>query len=193
MPLIVNYICTTHTSLTFLEDDWFGFIENLFKSMPEDLDPDRDDSAERQQALHALRCHIAVKWREVSSMPGGKSRSEIVTELEEFLKIMHQNYGSVQICPQPLGLEDEGGEGDECQSTTSIGTPASVSSSNASSKLCEFDWLFLNMSGDVWGVMKAILRAMGLCVGPNSLTSLNFNKQVCDNKEYFSSSLPWHR
>ena len=190
MPLIVNYyMCTTHTSLTFLEDDWFGFIENLSKSMPEDLDPDRDDSAERQQALHALRCHIAVKWREVSSMPGGKSRSEIVTELQEFLKIMHQNYGSVQICPQPLGLEDEGGECDECQSTTAIGTAASVSSSNASSKLCEFDSFFLNMSGDVWGVMKA----KGLCVGPNSLTSLNFNKQFCDNKGYFGSRLPWHR
>lgn len=151
---MVNYISTNHTSLTFLEDDWFGFIENLYKSMPEDLDPDRDDSAERQQALHALRSHIAGKWKEVSSMREGKSRSEIVTELQEFLKSMLQNYGSVQICPQPLELEDKWGDHDECQSTTA----ASVSSSNASSKLCEFDWRFLNISsGDVWGVMKAML------------------------------------
>ena len=134
-------------------------MEQLYQDVPDDLDPDRDESAAKYKAVCQIRRAIASKWGEMLLLAGGKARSEALQELQDFLSEMNVSYPElVQISPFPSSTDTENIEGPSTTASTSGDASQksrAVASSAADREMAKFAWRYIECDGHCWGIMKA--------------------------------------
>ena len=148
----------------------------MFDELPSDPgDEDESEASsevalERERALQALRVSVAQRWALIHQ--DESHRKDLESQMKSFLERVVLHYEPVSFCP-PRWLCDDTPSKE--RSADELDSPAS--SSPSIPEQC-FDWLFLDLDGDVWGIIQADLDEKWLS---NNLTEWSMLNNFSDS------------
>ena len=128
----------------------------MFDDLPSD--PGDEDESEafseaalqRERALQALRVSVAKRWAFIQQDAKNEShRQDLESQMISFLERVVLHYESVSFCPPKLLAPETPSRK---RSADELDSPASSSPSMTEQS---FDWLFLDLDGDVWAIIQA--------------------------------------
>ena len=125
----------------------------MFDQLPSDPgdedEPEASSEAalERERALQALRVSVAKRWAWI--FQDESRRADLQSQMLSFLERVVLHYEPVSFCC-PRWLQND--TPSKKRSLDELESPAS--SSLSIQERC-FDWLFLDLDGDVWAIIQA--------------------------------------
>ena len=115
----------------------------------------RQAHVSRETALRSLRRSVAQRWSQIHQVECDSHREVLECQMHAFLERLASHFEPVSFCA-PLWAKRNKTVTTPKKRKSLGDTDSPLSSSTPDASESNFDWLFLDLNGDVWGIIKAV-------------------------------------